>query len=875
MPYNITTTCPPLTGIFGSDCIGDSRAIINNNFTIVGETICALSATIDNNLQSLSAVTDYLISVTIPITGGNIIIPVGSTRFYKNLHSAYQSVSGLLFNETANVVFKLDPGEINEPFNLDLTHRSSNVFTISGTSLEWQSIQGSPITSVAGVSTTRLSATIAFDPNFSIPAVGDFININSLSGRHVAPFIHFDSLSGDQIFMKYSSDIPDKTLPNSALERPIQIGDKILITYFGSGTTINVRTVSGFTTRAVRRETGGPTTSTSSIITLQETSGHRFNEYIHQGITMQVGTPSSFRSGCNITQTLDSTTLTFSDGVATNTWLNPGDVIYTCGQARIVHSVSNGPTCTINIPFRVSTPGGFQQSLTNAPFLVKTHFERYRGVHKVVAVNSNLVTIEIMDYGFKTFNSIQTPTPPAPGNTNYFDKGHNQVPLPIHGIHSIGIPLPFTAYKAPFRDKIFKSKLNYTNCNFINNNACLYLLGDFKTIDSFCIVCEKIDPSVGIVIGNTGLQQKPASITIGSSNGGIGIYGFLSTAIASFDNTVTNGQNISFTQVYNQFNQEIGQQFFPFPNLQKLTSTTNTEIAFSYPFKNIFNIPGILGKAWSFYSTINASGAISFVNIRDVYGSYGSNIKGSNMTITGCYEFAIGNRLNNDNVSHTFVYLSENCNAYNGSQAFNLNYAECHVLRDSDGAGWYGLGALNVRNSIIIYRTCFIAGLNGTIDTCFIDMQNTVLLYPYRDTNMPYCHITGGGTLEYWQATPFIFPSQAYMPSGGGLNLLYPNNLTFKTVYESGDNPVNMWYFIPSIVNFNAGTNKFILENASYIYNCSYGAGLLGESLTQLTLDVEKATMFNCAAISTRGLSNAATVIGTGFNTTFGRFVNY
>jgi hypothetical protein len=40
-----------LSGITGSDCIGDSRAVINNNFTTLGQNVCTLSA----NAITLSA----------------------------------------------------------------------------------------------------------------------------------------------------------------------------------------------------------------------------------------------------------------------------------------------------------------------------------------------------------------------------------------------------------------------------------------------------------------------------------------------------------------------------------------------------------------------------------------------------------------------------------------------------------------------------------------------------------------------------------------------------------------------------------------------------------------------------------------------------
>lgn len=45
MPYSIPSCIPSLSGINGTDCIGDTRGIINTNFTNIANAVCNLSST--------------------------------------------------------------------------------------------------------------------------------------------------------------------------------------------------------------------------------------------------------------------------------------------------------------------------------------------------------------------------------------------------------------------------------------------------------------------------------------------------------------------------------------------------------------------------------------------------------------------------------------------------------------------------------------------------------------------------------------------------------------------------------------------------------------------------------------------------------------
>jgi hypothetical protein len=850
MPYNITTTCPPLTGIFGS------------------------------------AVTDYLISVTIPITGGNIIIPVGSTRFYKNLHSAYQSVSGLLFNETANVVFKLDPEEINEPFNLDLTHRSSNVFTVSGTSLEWESTKhpsllGSPIVSVAGLSTVKLSATISFDANYSIPAVGDYINITSLSGRHVGSF-HADFLSGNRISLNYGTEIPNKRTTDSSSPVSIKAGDPVLLTYLGSSTSSEVIFVSGFSVDVV-----SPPIQASTI---RLTRSIQPSTQLERGFVVQIGTPSSFRNG-TFTQTANSTTITFLTGsnqpdAPTNTWLNEGDCIFALGQVRIVQSVATNNTCTINLPFRTGITAGFQELVsTPVPYLIKTHFERYRGVHKVVAVNSNNVTVEIIDYGYKTTDPIKTPTPPTPGDrtNSYFEIGHRQVPLPRFGIHSAGAPqgadiIP-TENLQYNRDKIFKTKLNFTNTTFVNNNACIYLLGNLKSLTDVCLVVEKPFPYVGLAVGSSGVRKAPASINIGTPNGGaVGIYGFLASAYLAFEDTTTNSYNFSVTNVYNNYDNEIGVQFIPFPNFTKLTDLANTETGVTYPLKNSFNIRNVYGlnKLMQIYSLAGAIGTFNNTVIRDIITGYLGDIKPIKLTLVGGYSnyCYFGTQFPALNTAE-YIYISYNSSGYQGPTILGRIFkAESYVLRDGNGGGdisdfYYG----DVYNSTIVMRSGFIGQIyDADIVYSFMELANVHVVGVRSDVQFFLTNVTGGRTRA--AHSPALVPGYSPSFSGGGFYFGTADN-TWTSGIDSGNVPPGQFYFIPTPIYALASVNKTQFESTTNFYNCGYAGGVLNSSATSITLDTDRASKFNNLQNSAVLDDSSATVISQGFNTATNNFILY
>ena len=56
MATQISNTVISLTGIDGTDCLGDSRTVINTNITTIGQSISSLSANTTTQINNLSTV---------------------------------------------------------------------------------------------------------------------------------------------------------------------------------------------------------------------------------------------------------------------------------------------------------------------------------------------------------------------------------------------------------------------------------------------------------------------------------------------------------------------------------------------------------------------------------------------------------------------------------------------------------------------------------------------------------------------------------------------------------------------------------------------------------------------------------------------------
>ena len=100
---NPSPACVSLTGIDGSDCIGDTRIIINNNVQNLGTAICNLSTSVISNANtnntSLGTLTTKVNTVS------TTIISTLSTVPYARLNDGNQTGSAPIFGTRAWVYF--------------------------------------------------------------------------------------------------------------------------------------------------------------------------------------------------------------------------------------------------------------------------------------------------------------------------------------------------------------------------------------------------------------------------------------------------------------------------------------------------------------------------------------------------------------------------------------------------------------------------------------------------------------------------------------------------------------------------------------------------------------------------------------------------
>ena len=525
------------------------------------------------------------------LTGGPITLTVGSSGKYANLSSAFQGISALILDQTAQVTFQLAGETILEPNFVDISRTDGDKISIVGTSQIFSSSAAdtfcSCVSSVAPtLSSSRtftMSATFALSPASNIPAIGDYLHIYAVSGRDAffwtdamhtnqdgEPMTRWDSITNTSIYALSASLF--------YWRRFMQPGTKVLMTVFSGSTTISkIRTIHRFDrkndtncsdTRPVIVFAESP--ASDSYSTYFANQGGRTSSVYGYPISIVVGTPDSYR---NTTLSQTGNIITFADGVATNTWLNPGDIIYTLGQARLVTQVFNNSHCRIDSPFRTGAASSYTTSgITGVPFLVKTQFEKYRGCHRVVESFSNgginFVTIEIG-------NGANTPNDPiwnpGGGATPYSSDVVSFFPLPKHGVRRIGFssdkpglrPLTEVGAGNPLlsaytpknypESKILKTKLTFSGSNgLVLNGATIKGMQDI-VIHQQIGATNVNNYSNGFLIGlsNDLLRSSTSGIVF---NSGIAFTGAWSTAIqikASSSLTVLSGMAISLVQGIN------------------------------------------------------------------------------------------------------------------------------------------------------------------------------------------------------------------------------------------------------------------------------------------------------------------------------------
>jgi hypothetical protein len=214
-----------------------------------------------------------LLTDILTLTGGQITIPVGSTRQFKNLQSALNSLTSYLFEDTADVQILLDNQTFNETDTINLSHDYGDRITIRGVGdLNFKSAKGSPVLSVAGVNVSTLSATIALESGSTVPAVGDYVNIYAISGRHASyfPDTYIVSFAGDAAGAYVVATIVDATNPlgpkiTGEGAYYINVGDKAIVTLLsgGNATTTTPRTMNA--EKGVIKLMCRPTSGTSRV----------------------------------------------------------------------------------------------------------------------------------------------------------------------------------------------------------------------------------------------------------------------------------------------------------------------------------------------------------------------------------------------------------------------------------------------------------------------------------------------------------------------------------------------------------------------------------------------------------------------------------
>ena len=372
---------------------------------------------------------------TFQLTGGNIVIPIGSTRTYKKFSTAFNSMSGyVLEQKNTNITFVVDPEVITETEAISLNHPDGEFMTLSGT-MERGFVAkatspgtNSPVTSVAYTTGGALSATLQFDNTLTNPQPGDYISIWSVSGAEARQVVNTYVNDGTGNPHLYSGSVPFSeygTLGQLTSGSPVIYYRQASSTSWPSFSARivevgpNVGGVVKYTLGGVADTAGG-----TSLAGFASTSSW----------FMDTGTPESFKgnriTGITLNNVLSASTLTFSDARATNTYLNEGDLILVLAQVFPVIAVGGSNTCVIQGCLRFPQANGWNRTSFPAGglyYLVNSRLDYYIGAHKVVARSGSSVTIEIAQNVCVDVNSAKK------------GSGRSLFPPPKHGISQIGL----------------------------------------------------------------------------------------------------------------------------------------------------------------------------------------------------------------------------------------------------------------------------------------------------------------------------------------------------------------------------------------------------------------------------------------------------
>lgn len=372
------------------------------------------------------------------LTGGNITLNVGSTRQFKTIQSAINSLSAYSLDTTANVTISADPETINEDAwkVLRLYHPNGDRISLIGGISQIKSINN-PIVSVVTASAGSLSATFTVDPTTltlgRTVQKGDLIGIYSVSARDAYHSVNSynGTDSGGHVLVGGST--------SGTLDIPALGGFPVTNCWC----ILGAASADGMMQTYLSVVTAGVTMNPTGSQPVMGLSGNLLKNWPGTlPLTVDLGSPTSIRfSGGQPVRILSAFPvgnvgqhIVFNGGGATNTWMNEGDLIITCGQTCVVKQVSSTAAVDVYTRMKFTTGGvlsGYTDRFGPIPhpglhFFVRTFGERYRGVFRVEDVTGNNVTISVPDatYYSWTYNSVLYKFP--------------VIPLPRYGIEKIG-----------------------------------------------------------------------------------------------------------------------------------------------------------------------------------------------------------------------------------------------------------------------------------------------------------------------------------------------------------------------------------------------------------------------------------------------------
>ena len=344
------------------------------------------------------------------LTGGAIVIPVGSTRTYKTLSTAFNSISSfLLESKNSSCTFVLDPETIVEENSLVLNHPSGEFISVSGTFQEgFVSTGTSPVTQVVATTGLPLSATFTFDATVTDPQIGDYVNIWYVSGARAMQNVSVGAPQANgqpRLYGGYDEALNTNLPSNNLLTSGAYVVySRQYDSSAGSSLSGYYQSLSGIITYRSAYEAPYFILTLGSLAAPDGTTSITGFTATNR-IFMDVGTVEAWK-GNRIVGATGATdhTLTFSDARATNTYLNVGDCILVLNQTVFVKQVNANNTCVVTGQIRFPTQTGYTTTYSSLPatqqangfyYLVHSRLDYYLGSHRVANRSGNSVTIEM------------------------------------------------------------------------------------------------------------------------------------------------------------------------------------------------------------------------------------------------------------------------------------------------------------------------------------------------------------------------------------------------------------------------------------------------------------------------------------------------